>query len=103
MEAHTVTLQFDTFGNVIFLKSPLVERVGEVYRSHHHVAESGQYPSQTPPKLITIVQITKKLSNKVYVTIIFPVHGIQQFCSTNEYFKTVEYELHRMLQLRDII
>ena len=70
-----VTLQSDIFGNVIFLKSPLVERVGEVYRSHHHVAESGQYLSQTPPKLITIVQVTKKLSNKVYVTLIFPVHG----------------------------
>ena len=70
-----VTLQSDIFGNVIFLKSPLVERVDEVYRSRHHAAESGQYLSRTPPKLITIVQVTKKLSNKVYVTLIFPVHG----------------------------
>ena len=75
LQAHTVTLQSDTFGNAIFLKSPLVERVDKVYRSRHHAAESGQYLSRTPPKLITIVQVTKKLSNKVYVTLIFPVHG----------------------------
>ena len=26
-----------------------------------------------------------------------------QFDSTNKYFKTVEHELHRMLELRDIV